>query len=221
MLSYLCNSYIDTNNRYIFLLYFRHITTLSFSSSACRVASPESARFSAHAFRRSMIGCAYVLYCFCFLLWVYWYVCRSIVDLRPISLLTLSLLTLLDSSFPGNPLWTWWFHRFKLRICLNPLKSTMLVGRLDVIRYSIYCSVVCYSINNYMHVCVYTYLCICIYIYIYVYVYVYIYIYIYVYIYIGRIWLFPFIAESPRRLGGPSLGCSCVEGASSNYICYT
>ena len=31
---------------------------------------------------------------------------------RPISLLTLSLLILLDSNFPGNPLCTWEFHPF-------------------------------------------------------------------------------------------------------------
>ena len=29
---------------------------------------------------------------------------------RPISLLTLSLLTLLDSNLPGNPLWAWESH---------------------------------------------------------------------------------------------------------------
>ena len=33
--------------------------------------------------------------------------------LCPISLLTLSLLTLLDSNFPGNLLWAWEFHPFK------------------------------------------------------------------------------------------------------------
>ena len=33
---------------------------------------------------------------------------------RPISLLTLSLLTLLDSNFPGNPLWAWEFHPLNL-----------------------------------------------------------------------------------------------------------
>ena len=30
---------------------------------------------------------------------------RGLPQLRPISLLTLSLLRLLDSNFPGNPLW--------------------------------------------------------------------------------------------------------------------
>ena len=50
--------------------------------------------------------------------------------LRPISLLTLSLLTLLESDFPGNPLRAWEFHPFKLRLCSSQtLKSTMLVGR--------------------------------------------------------------------------------------------
>ena len=29
---------------------------------------------------------------------------------RPIPLLTLSLLTVLDSNFPGTPLWAWEFH---------------------------------------------------------------------------------------------------------------
>ena len=38
---------------------------------------------------------------------------------RPISLLTLPVLTLLDSNFPGNPLWTWEFHPFKFRLCLS------------------------------------------------------------------------------------------------------
>ena len=37
---------------------------------------------------------------------------------RPISLLTLSLLRLLDSTFRGNPLWAWEFHPFKLRLRL-------------------------------------------------------------------------------------------------------
>ena len=36
--------------------------------------------------------------------------------LRPISLLTLSLQTLLDSKFPGNPLWAWEFHPLELRL---------------------------------------------------------------------------------------------------------
>ena len=39
--------------------------------------------------------------------------------IRPVSLLTLSLLRLLDSSFPGSPLWTWEFHPSTLRLCLN------------------------------------------------------------------------------------------------------
>ena len=38
---------------------------------------------------------------------------------RPISLLALSLLRLLDSNFPGNPLWTWEFHPFKIILCLS------------------------------------------------------------------------------------------------------
>ena len=39
--------------------------------------------------------------------------------LLPISRLTLSLLTLLDSNFPGNPLWAWEFHPLALRLCLS------------------------------------------------------------------------------------------------------
>ena len=42
------------------------------------------------------------------------------VMIRPISLLTLSLLTLLDSNSPGNPLLAWKFHPFKLRLCASP-----------------------------------------------------------------------------------------------------
>ena len=40
--------------------------------------------------------------------------------LRPISLLTLSLLTLLDSNFPLSPLWASEFHPLKLRLWLSP-----------------------------------------------------------------------------------------------------
>ena len=37
---------------------------------------------------------------------------------RPISLLKLSLLTLLDSNFPVNPLWAWEFYPLHLRSCV-------------------------------------------------------------------------------------------------------
>ena len=40
-------------------------------------------------------------------------------ELRPISLLTLSLLRLLDSNFAGNPRWAWELHPFELRLCLS------------------------------------------------------------------------------------------------------
>ena len=40
-------------------------------------------------------------------------------ELRPISLLTLPLLTLLDSKLPDVSLWAWEFHPFKLRLCLS------------------------------------------------------------------------------------------------------
>ena len=43
--------------------------------------------------------------------------------LRPIPLLTLSLLTLLDSNIPGTSLWALEFHPFKLRLCLSPTLS--------------------------------------------------------------------------------------------------
>ena len=49
--------------------------------------------------------------------------------LRPISLLTLSLLTLLDSNFPVNPLWAWEFHPLNLRLCLSQtLRNTQCKG---------------------------------------------------------------------------------------------
>ena len=38
---------------------------------------------------------------------------------RPISLLTLPLLTLLDSNFPGNSPWAWEFHPLKIALCLS------------------------------------------------------------------------------------------------------
>ena len=40
-------------------------------------------------------------------------------SMRPTSLLTLPLLTLLDSTISGNSLWTWEFHPFKSRLCLS------------------------------------------------------------------------------------------------------
>ena len=41
------------------------------------------------------------------------------VSLRAIFLLTLRLLTLLESNFPGNPLWAWEFHPLNLRFRLS------------------------------------------------------------------------------------------------------
>ena len=48
-------------------------------------------------------------------LYIYIYIYTAII--RPIPLLTLSLLTLLDSNFQVNSLWTWEFHPLKLRLC--------------------------------------------------------------------------------------------------------
>ena len=52
----------------------------------------------------------------------------------PNSLLSLSLLRLLDSNFPGNSLWAWAFPplNFKSRLESNPLKSRIWVPRLAV-----------------------------------------------------------------------------------------
>ena len=63
------------------------------------------------------------------------YLCTSEVLLRPIPLLTLSLLTLLESNLPGNPLWTWEFHPFRLRSCLSqapwsPQSVSRGIGRM-------------------------------------------------------------------------------------------
>ena len=54
---------------------------------------------------------------------------------RPISLLSLSLLRLLDSNFPGYALWDMIIPplKFKIMIESNPLKSRFLVGRLAVL----------------------------------------------------------------------------------------
>ena len=58
--------------------------------------------------------------------------------IRPISLLTLSLLTLLESNFPGTSLGNPYgpgksTANIKIMLESNPLKSTMSVGRLGVI----------------------------------------------------------------------------------------
>ena len=61
--------------------------------------------------------CVYIYIYMCMYVYIYIYIyveqvmtkrLRSKTEAiaRPISLLTLSLLTLLDSNFPGNPLWT-------------------------------------------------------------------------------------------------------------------
>ena len=56
-------------------------------------------------------------------------------EAHPISLLTLSLLTLLGSNVPGNPLMGMGIPPFKIKIMLesNPPKSMMLVGRLGAL----------------------------------------------------------------------------------------
>ena len=48
---------------------------------------------------------------------------------RPIFLLRLSLLSFVDSKYPGNSTWTWAFHTLKTKILLesNPLKSRISV----------------------------------------------------------------------------------------------
>ena len=53
-----------------------------------------------------------------YILYIYIYIYT--LPIRPISLLTLSLLTLLESKFPGNPLRAWEFHPLELRLCLSP-----------------------------------------------------------------------------------------------------
>ena len=53
---------------------------------------------------------------------------------RPSYLLRLSLPRLLDSKFPGNPMWTWEFHPHDIKILFEskPLTSRILVRRLAV-----------------------------------------------------------------------------------------
>ena len=50
---------------------------------------------------------------------------------RPISLLRLSLLRLLDSNFPGNVLWAWKLHPLELRLYLSQnLCFSTEIGRI-------------------------------------------------------------------------------------------
>ena len=94
-----------------------------------------------------MYVCMYVYMCVCVYIYIYIHMygrafvaapveplkssCLPFDDImiRPILLLTLRLLRLLDSKFPGNPLWAWEFPPITISIMLesNPLKSTMLV----------------------------------------------------------------------------------------------
>ena len=55
--------------------------------------------------------------------------CNNTTHIRPISLLTLSLLTLLDSNFPGNSLWTWEFHPLKIILRLSQTPEIQNVSR--------------------------------------------------------------------------------------------
>ena len=51
--------------------------------------------------------------------------------IRPISLLRFSLLRFVDSTIPGDSLWTWKFHPLNLRLLdSNPPKSRILIRRL-------------------------------------------------------------------------------------------
>ena len=135
---------------------------------------------------------------------LYW--TSSVRRVRPIPLLTLSLLTLLDSSFPRNPLWTWECHPFELILCLsqtlpNPQCSAtpgtaaslrswrwwMPSSRTQHIQVIyLYLSL---SLYIYIYICIHSYTTTCnphnnVYIYIYIYICMYVYIYIYIYIYI-------------------------------------
>ena len=63
------------------------------------------------------------------------------LGVRPISLLTLPLLTLIDSNFPGNPILDMRIPPLEIKIVLesNPVKSMMLVGRLAVLLLLLLC----------------------------------------------------------------------------------
>ena len=140
--------------------------------------------------------------------------------MRPISLLALPLLTLLDSNFPVNPLWAWEFHPLKLRLCSSQaLRNPVSVGRSGVCCiclsawkyisaasgsrigdssasrcapiYGIACSVL------YKHIHVY----VCVHMYIYIYIYMF-YIYIYMDCILYRIPRDRDIVRPPSLVGG-------------------
>ena len=62
--------------------------------------------------------------CMCVYIYIYIYIyiymgflADKARHVRPISLLRFTLLTLLESNIPGNPLWAWESHPFELRLC--------------------------------------------------------------------------------------------------------
>ena len=93
-------------------------------------------------------------------------ICQSLWDwgrgfLRPISLLTLSLLRLLDSNFPGSSLWSWEFPPLRINITLesNPREihnASTATGRGCTVGGVLLLCVLCiyiyiYTHNTYMH----------------------------------------------------------------------
>ena len=104
-------------NRPIRILRFRSFRTQPLANLSAAVNLPIKQRFLGNP----TFGNKSWIVNSCYANWVYWSAWGVQVrwDVRPISLLTLSLLTLLDSNFPGNPLWTWEFHPFKSRLCLS------------------------------------------------------------------------------------------------------
>ena len=87
---------------------------------------------------------------------------RRSFGVRPISLLTLSLRRLLDSNFPGNPLWTWEYHPLRLRLCSSQNhwihNASTEIGRICKRARTMSCFVFMLSICRYMSLASYLFI---------------------------------------------------------------
>ena len=115
---------VDFRDRTIRLETVIELKSLNLICSSVSSCRKKDEQFPVEQFRDRMMalsrGAHRLIHDFC-LCDLCWKNCGSAhkLKLRPISLLRLSLLRLLDSNFPGNSPWAWEFHPLNSRLCLS------------------------------------------------------------------------------------------------------